>query len=146
MCPELFRGAWKGLWKKAFKAAAVGNLVSLLLLLLCAWMVWRGTVPESVMRDLALGAVLLGAAAAGAMTAAGEGGALLCGAMGGGAYLLVITVIGLYREQGAFFDLDYLRFVVCSGAGSVFGGIISTGKKNKRRKFRGRKYTNSNRL
>lgn len=143
MRPELSRAVQSGIWKKVLRAAIIGSAVTVLLLMLCAWAVWRGTVPESVMSDLVLGAAFAGAIASGA-AAAGEGRGLVCGVLGGFGYLAAASVVGFYREQGGYFDTDYIKLAICAFAGGGFGGIISTGKKTKKKFSKKRRYTNSN--
>jgi putative membrane protein (TIGR04086 family) len=126
--------------RKGLSAALIGTVASLVLLEIFAFLIWRGTVPESMMRELALAAAFGGAMAAGLRI--GEG--VIGGAAGGLAYLIAATIIGLYRAQGAYFNLDYIRLAIASLAAGAFGGIISTGKKNKKRLFHKKKYTVSN--
>lgn len=144
MRSELNRAKDKRLWKKIAKAALVGNMVTLILLAVCAVAIWKGAIPESVAGDLALGAAFAGAIVSGAVTAAGEGSAVLPGLLGGLGFLILVIVAGLYREQFDFFDTTFLKTAICALAGGTFGGIISTSKKNKKRSFRNKRYTASN--
>ncbi|MGE4354011.1 MAG: TIGR04086 family membrane protein, partial [Oscillospiraceae bacterium] len=85
--------------KKLLKAAFFGNLVTLLFLAACAMLLWKGDIPESISKDLILGAAFAGSIPAGIVASAGEGNGSIPGVLGGLSYLVVVAVIGLYREQ-----------------------------------------------
>lgn len=143
MRTEFTKAAGKSMVKKMLTAGIVGNGVTMLLLAVCAVGVWRGNLPESAMKDLALGAAVAGAIVSGCWMS-GKGRGALHGLLGGCGFLLLAAVAGLYREQLDFFDRDFIRLVICAAAGGGFGGVISTGKRNKKRSARAKKYTLSN--
>ena len=140
---SLKRNAHKGQIKRIMIGALVGHIISILFLTISSVLIYKGTVPESVSKELALACMIVGAIVSG-RSAAGEGRGVLSGIWGGLGYIAIAAVIGLYRTQTDYFDLDFIRFLIASMAGSAFGGIISTGKKNKKSILHKNKYTNSN--
>ncbi len=130
--------------KDAAWAAVLGHAAAVVLLGICAALIWRNLIPEELMAECTIGAVLIGGIAAGLCMASREGKGAVNGLSGGLAFLVLLSAIGMYREQLTFFDLDYIRCGICSLTGGTFGGIISTGKKNKKGRLRNGKYTRSN--
>jgi len=129
---SLRKNAYRGRIKGLLIGAALGHAITSILLILSAVLIWKGAIPENVSKELSLACLIVGSMIAG-RAAAGEGRSIALGVLGGAAYLLMATIIGLYRTQTDYFDLDYVRFLIAIAAGSAFGGIISTGKKNKKR-------------
>ena len=144
MHTDFVKNKSRSIVKLLINAAFFGNLVSLLLLAACSMLLWRGDIPEGISNDLVLGAAFAGSITAGLIASSGEGKGAISGILGGLSYLVIVAAIGMYREQTSYFDLNFLKLVICAAAGSIFGGIISTGKKPKKRKKRHTRYTNSN--
>ena len=130
--------------KNAAWAAVLGHVAVVVLLGICAALIWHDLIPEEMMAECTIGAVLIGGIAAGLCMASREGRGAVNGLSGGLAFLVLLSAIGMYREQLTFFDLDYIRCIICSLTGGTFGGIISTGKKNKKGGLRSGGYTKSN--
>ena len=129
---------------KCLLAALTGALASLAALAVCAVGIWQGRLPEDVSGELVLGAAMLGGAAAGAAMPRGEGRAILRGLAGGACFLVLFTLTGAACSGADSFGLDWLRTAICALAGGAFGGVISTGKKNKNARSGRKGYTKSN--
>ena len=132
----------------AVKACCVSALAGLAvctgLLAVCALGIWQGRLPEDITRELTLGCAMAGAVVSGMAMKGGEGRGALRGLAGGMTLMAAAALIGAYRSQGGYFDLDFIRLAICCVAGGAFGGIIHTGKKTKKRSNTRKKYTKSN--
>jgi len=124
-----------GQLRKAMKSAFAGFVVTVVFVAVSSLLIWKEALPEGVTKELSIACMTVGAMASGRL-AAGKGRGLLKGISGGIGYMIIAIAVGLYRQQTDYFDLDFLRFLICVMAGSAFGGIISTGKRNKKQHFR----------
>ncbi len=102
----------------------VGVVTATLLLLLCALLVFKTTLPSGAITSMALVATGVGGLAGGIATglSAGQKG-LLIGAVCGTLLYLILLIIGLARGgvAPAYAAIKWAMLTVCSAAGSVWG-------------------------
>jgi putative membrane protein (TIGR04086 family) len=104
---------------------ATGVVAATVLLLLCALLVYKASLPAGAMTPLAVSAVALGAFAGGlAAGLSGRQSGLLMGAVCGTLLYLILLIAGLARGGGVapgYAALKWAVMTVCSAAGGVLG-------------------------
>ena len=104
---------------------ATGVVAATVLLLLCALLVYRVSLPAGAVTPLAVTSVALGAFAGGlAAGLSGRQSGLLMGAVCGTLLYLILLIAGLARGGGVapgYAALKWAVMTVCSAAGGVLG-------------------------
>ena len=131
----------KGMGKTALvfrsaKAAAVGLVFLLLLLLLEAIAVTQGKLTIEMSARIGLGAVVLSSVLSGTVLAKSVGQrALPMGALGGFSVALILMAASLLWPEGEASALLMVKLVICAVAGGAFGGaLLIRPKRSKKRK------------
>ncbi len=117
-----------------FPAAVMGLVMTLLLLLLGAVLVRRGTVAETMVRPCALVGLAAGCAAAAFLAAKRASGGKLLWAVGGGMLVfLLLLALGVLLARQPIHILRTVVSLVCAVAASAAGGAAgATARKIKR--------------
>ncbi|MEG1633109.1 MAG: TIGR04086 family membrane protein [Oscillospiraceae bacterium] len=109
---------------------AVGAAATLLILLLCAYLLYGNYVPASLMEEYVLISVFLGAAAAGVVVGRRRGRGVLTGGLAAGLLLFALIVLATWLSpEGVVLSQACLKLAICCVGGGLFGGALCLNRK-----------------
>lgn len=121
----------------ALKGAGITVLSGTLILLIFAWLIASGRIPEDLMEVSVLTALILASFFGGRAAVRCQGGTAGVTALVSGAVVLLGITIASAAENGLlFFTGRYMKLLVAIFAGSLAGGMLATRRRtpNRRRK------------
>lgn len=123
--------------RNAIKAALIGLVITITVMLGLSALMLIGAFDESLMDTLVLVAVIIGATVSGLSCAGKQGrGVVIAGLAAAAAYaVLVIVLTILFGGNNAEPALT-LRVIIASVAGGCFGGVLKLHKKRKKSRLR----------
>ena len=104
--------------------AVTGIVTTLIILLLCAYLVVAGTIPETAIGSITAVVCGIGALLAGFLAAKGVGKfALVTGIVTGAIYFVVLVVLGALFLEGLFPQKNVIAVLAGSVVGAALGSI-----------------------
>lgn len=119
--------------KSMLKVAIIGNFTTVITLGICAYLIWSGKFPESLMADLVIVSVFIGAVISGFVMCKKERKGTMFGALGGLSYMLLLMVIGVFRVQEDLFSQELIKLFIAAMIGGIFGNVLFFPKKARKK-------------
>jgi len=123
--------------KNAVRGAALGMIITTVLIFVFSVLMLTGTLPETLIDTFILISVLLGAIVSGLYCAGKQGGGVVTAGLTAAVAYVVLVLLGtmLFRKSGVDGTLT-LRVLIAAVAGGCFGGVLKLHRKGKKSKLR----------
>jgi putative membrane protein (TIGR04086 family) len=129
----------KNLLKRAGISAAIGLVVTALVLFVVALLASAGLLPAEMAEEYVLCTVIIGTAVGGAICAKKTGGAVLvAGLLSSACYLIAVLFGTLFVGGGSQNGALILKIILSAVVGGCFGGTLRLYRKPKKSKIRRR--------